>query len=144
VAWAQPSYPWFAWIERNGQKMLWRAVQDAVRAQPPVAGGAEGPATLMLDPRLRLPDWYTDWDIHIRPDGVWRDEASAETYELGAKIVMLGVSDDCTIHRAFTETAVPQRDRNPRSPSGCARRSDRAAGRRGWPGDAPAPRRRAS
>jgi ubiquinone/menaquinone biosynthesis C-methylase UbiE len=110
VARAQPSYPWFAWLERNGQKMLWRAVQDAVAAHPPAAVGADGPATLVLDPALRLPDWYTDWDIHIQPGGVWRNEASADTYELGAKLVMLGVNDDYTFHRAFTETAIPKRD----------------------------------
>jgi ubiquinone/menaquinone biosynthesis C-methylase UbiE len=110
VVQAQQSYPWFAWIERNGQKMLWRAVQDAVAVQPPGPGGPEGPATLVLDPALPLPDWYTDWDIHIQPGGVWRNDASAETYELGAKLVMLGVNDDYTFHRAFTETAIPPRD----------------------------------
>jgi ubiquinone/menaquinone biosynthesis C-methylase UbiE len=110
VVQAQPSYPWFAWLERNGQKMLWRAVQDAVAAHPPAAEDVPGPATLVLDPALEMPDWYTDWDIHIQPGGVWRNDASAETYELGAKLVMLGVNDDYTFHRAFTATAIPQRD----------------------------------
>lgn len=111
VAQALPAYPWFAWLERNGQKMLWRAVQDAVATHPPRAlpDEAEGPATLILDPALALPDWYTDWDIHIQPGGVWRNDASADTYELGAKLVMLGVNDDYTFHRAFTETAIPAR-----------------------------------
>jgi ubiquinone/menaquinone biosynthesis C-methylase UbiE len=56
-----------------------------------------------------MPDWYTDWDIHIQPGGVWRNDASAETYELGAKLVMLGVNDDYTFHNAFTRTAIPLR-----------------------------------
>lgn len=108
---ALPAYPWFAWMERNGQKMLWRAVQDAVAAHPPAPApdDAAGPAKLVLDPGLRMPAWYTDWDIHIQPGGVWRNDASAETYELGAKLVMLGVNDDYTFHRAFTATAIPQR-----------------------------------
>ena len=111
LARAQPAYPWFAWLERNGQKMLWRAVQDAVAGHPPEPALQEvqGPARLVLDPALELPDWYTDWDIHIQPGGVWRNDASAETYELGAKLVMLGVNDDYTFHRAFTTTAIPQR-----------------------------------
>jgi ubiquinone/menaquinone biosynthesis C-methylase UbiE len=109
VVQALPNYPWFAWAERNAQKALWRAVQDAVaEASPPTA--ADGPARLALDPKLKLPAWYTDWDIHIQPGGVWRNDASAATYELGGKLVMLGVNDDYTFHRAFTETAIPKRD----------------------------------
>ncbi|HTI67861.1 MAG TPA: hypothetical protein VL460_10005, partial [Caulobacteraceae bacterium] len=44
-----PAYPWFAWMERGSQKMLWRAVSDAVVAAPAAEGGT-GPATLELDP----------------------------------------------------------------------------------------------
>lgn len=91
VVQALPTYPWFAWAERNAQKALWRAVQDAVAEAPPRAL-ADGPATLTLDPDLTLPDWYPDWDIHIQPGWVWRNDASAATYELGAKLVMLGVT----------------------------------------------------
>jgi SAM-dependent methyltransferase len=109
VVQALPTYPWFAWTERNAQKALWRAVQDAVADETP-RPIPDGPATLTLDPDLKLPDWYTDWDIHIQPGGVWRNDASAATYELGAKLVMLGVNDDYTFHRAFTETAIPTRD----------------------------------
>ena len=106
----QPSYDWFAFLERNAQKMLWRDVGDVVAARPPSNHGAStGPATLELDPALALPDWYTDWDIHIQPGGVWRNDASADVYELGAKLVMLGVNDDYTFHRAFAETALPRR-----------------------------------
>ncbi|MDF7775539.1 class I SAM-dependent methyltransferase [Sphingomonas sp. AOB5] len=107
----QPGYPWFAFLERTSQKMLWRDVTDAVTAHPSQGRGeSKGPATLTLDPQLQLPAWYTDWDIHLQPGGVWRDDRSADVYELGAKLVMLGDNDDYTFHRAFTETAVPQRD----------------------------------
>jgi ubiquinone/menaquinone biosynthesis C-methylase UbiE len=106
---ALASYPWFAWAERNAQKALWRAVQDAVAEDPPPPPANPGPATVEPDPALVLPAWYTDFDIHIQPGGVWRNDYSAETYELGAKLVMLGVNDDYTFHRAFTETAIPQR-----------------------------------
>jgi ubiquinone/menaquinone biosynthesis C-methylase UbiE len=106
----QPAYPWFAFLERNAQKMLWRDVADVVAAQPRATRGTTtGSATLTLAPDLTLPDWYTDWDIHIQPGGVWRNDASADVYELGAKLVMLGVNDDYTFHRAFTETAIPVR-----------------------------------
>jgi ubiquinone/menaquinone biosynthesis C-methylase UbiE len=108
---ALPAYPWFAFLERASQKMLWRDVSDVVTAHPAAPHGTiTGPATLALDPGLPLPDWYTDWDIHIQPGGVWRNDASADVYELGAKLVMLGVNDDYTFHNAFTATAIPPGD----------------------------------
>lgn len=104
----QPAYPWFAFLERASQKMLWRAVIEAVEAHPPSRHGeSNGPARLVLDPMLQLPDWYTDWDIHLQPGGVWRDDRSADVYELGAKLVMLGENDDYRFHRSFTDTAIP-------------------------------------
>jgi ubiquinone/menaquinone biosynthesis C-methylase UbiE len=105
-----PGYRWFAWVERGSQKQLWRAVGDAVAASPPTRRlDGNGPARLELDPDLVLPRWYTDWDIHLQPGGVWANDAAADVYELGAKLVMLGVNDDYTFHRAFTETAIPRR-----------------------------------
>ena len=106
-----PAYPWFAFLERASQKMLWRDVQDVVVARPHSPHGeSRGPARLVLNPDLVLPAWYTDWDIHVQPGGVWRNDASADVYELGAKLVMLGVNDDYTFHRAFTATALPERE----------------------------------
>jgi ubiquinone/menaquinone biosynthesis C-methylase UbiE len=105
-----PAYRWFAWLERGSQKQLWRAVGDAVAADPPARRlDGNGPARLELDPDLVLPRWYTDWDIHVQPAGVWANDAAADVYELGAKLVMLGVNDDYTFHRAFTATAIPRR-----------------------------------
>lgn len=104
-----PSYRWFAWMERGSQKMLWRAVSDAVARNPRApTTGRNGPARLELDPDLALPDWYTAWDIHVQPGGVWRNDAAADVYELGAKLVMLGQNDDYTFHRAFVDTVVPK------------------------------------
>jgi len=109
---ALPSYAGFAWLERGAQKMLWRAAIDAVGT---AAGDDEprarktGPATLELDADLRLPTWYTDWDIHVQPGGVWSNLAAARVYELGAKLVMLGDNDDYKFHRLFVESAVPAR-----------------------------------
>ena len=101
---AQPVYPWFAWSERASQKALWRAVGDATAGLPPIALPDDPKGSLELDPALDLPAWYTDWDIHVQPGGVWRADASAHTYELGAKLVMMGDNDDYTFHRRFVET----------------------------------------
>ena len=72
---ALPAYPWFSWLERGSQKMLWRAVTEEVRASGPAVDGGTG-ALLELDPSLELPDWYTDWDIHVQPGGVWSSMTS--------------------------------------------------------------------
>ena len=131
---ALPSYEAFAWLERQSQKMLWRAAMDAVGAEesargikavgraegdasapageqelPGHVGHDTGPATVELDPELRLPGWYTEWDIHVQPGGVWSSAAAARVYELGAKLVMLGDNDDYKFHRLFVETAIPRR-----------------------------------
>lgn len=113
-----PSYPLFAWTERGAQQMLWRAAIDTVAgdAAPPAA---DGPATLRLDPNLKLPDWYTAVDIHVQPGGVWSSAASARVYELGAQLVMLGENDDYAFHRLFTATAVPARVYNRIVDLGC-------------------------
>ncbi len=105
---ALPSYPAFAWLERGAQKLLWRAVDDAVTGEPQPAN-ATGPARAVLDPALKLPGWYTEWDIHLQPGGVWSSERAARSYELGARLVMLGENDDYQFHRLFVETAVPRR-----------------------------------
>src|SRR5207237_3218273 len=108
---ALPSYPWFAWLERGSQKMLWRAVSDAVASER--ATGDSQPttaiSTLELDSSLRLPSWYTEWDIHLQPGGVWSSDAAARVYELGAKLVMLGENDDYLFHRLFVSSALPAR-----------------------------------
>jgi ubiquinone/menaquinone biosynthesis C-methylase UbiE len=105
-----PAYPWFSWLERGSQKMLWRAVTDVVRAEgAPAAGDPRAGLQPELDDGLQLPKWYTDWDIHVQPGGVWSSDEAAAVYELGAKLVMLGDNDDYSFHRLFAATALPQR-----------------------------------
>lgn len=104
-----PAYPWFAWLERASQKQLWKAV-TAAQASSAAGTAPIEPASLELDPDLELPGWYTEWDIHLQPGGVWTDDAAAAVYELGARLVMLGDNDDYQFHQLFTDTAVPAGD----------------------------------
>jgi ubiquinone/menaquinone biosynthesis C-methylase UbiE len=109
---SQAVYPWFAWLERGSQKMLWRAVREAVRADPqqPPPATADVLGRLQFDPQLHLPEWYTDVDIHIQPGGIWSSDEAALVYELGAQLVMLGANDDYAFHDLFTRTAIPRGD----------------------------------
>jgi ubiquinone/menaquinone biosynthesis C-methylase UbiE len=106
-----PAYPWFSWLERGSQKMLWRAVIDALDGEDTDGASTDGGLELglELDETLELPAWYTDWDIHLQPGGVWSSDAAAAVYELGARLVMLGENDDYSFHRVFVDTAVPKR-----------------------------------
>lgn len=105
-----PSYPGFSWLERGSQRMLWRAVDDVLATQPVDQPAGDGKSTIRLDPDLVLPDWYVEHDIHVQPGGVWPDDHHARTYELGAKLVMMGENDDYAFHRLFVDTAIPDRD----------------------------------
>ncbi|MGQ0385135.1 MAG: class I SAM-dependent methyltransferase [Gammaproteobacteria bacterium] len=107
---ALPSYRAFAWLERGSQELLWRAVGEALDHEEPPGGPPAGDSTVTLDAGLRLPGWYTEWDIHLQPGGVWSGDRAARMYELGARLVMLGGNDDYEFHRLFTARAVPQRD----------------------------------
>lgn len=109
-----PLYPWFSHLERVQQKMLWKVAGDAVLsrreelAEQLAAVPAAPAGSLALDPDLALPDWYTDYDIHIQPGGFFSDDMSAYVYEFGARIVMLRDNDGYKFHRLFTETALPE------------------------------------
>ncbi|WP_433359693.1 class I SAM-dependent methyltransferase [Streptosporangium sp. CA-115845] len=103
-----PLYSWFAHLERQQQKMLWRAAGDAVlRLRKELSSGLDVPGSPELDPRLSLPDWYTDVDIHLQPGSFFAADASAFIYELGARVVMLRDNDGYKFHRLFAETALP-------------------------------------
>lgn len=95
-------YPWFSFLERGAQKLLWRTVGAIILARNPAV--ADAPAEQQDD----LPGYYTAHDIHIQPGGVWSDPRSAEVYELGARIVMLRDNDGYRFHRLFTSTAISQ------------------------------------
>ena len=108
-----PLYPWFSWLERQQQKMMWRQASESVlaRADQLRAELAELPdqtvGSLELDPTIQVPDWYSRYDIHIQPGGVWSDDLGAFVYQLGAKIVMVRQNDDYLFHRLFVERAFP-------------------------------------
>ena len=108
-----PIYSWFSSLERIQQKMMWRAASNTVlRRRTELLDavdvtGAADPGNVRLDPNLQLPDWYTQYDIHIQPGSVYTDQASALIYELGARIVMMRDNDGYKFHKLFCLTAMP-------------------------------------
>ncbi|NED55392.1 class I SAM-dependent methyltransferase [Micromonospora aurantiaca] len=109
-----PLYPWFSHLERVQQKMLWKVAGDAVLSRreeltDQLTSLPEQPkGSLELNPNLDLPDWYTDYDIHIQPGSFFSDDMSAYVYEFGARIVMLRDNDGYKFHTLFAQTALPE------------------------------------
>ncbi|MEU4791196.1 methyltransferase domain-containing protein [Micromonospora tulbaghiae] len=109
-----PLYPWFSHLERVQQKMLWKVAGDAVLSRreeltDQLTSLPEQPkGSLELNPDLELPDWYTDYDIHIQPGSFFSDDMSAYVYEFGARIVMLRDNDGYKFHTLFARTALPE------------------------------------
>ncbi|MER5605812.1 class I SAM-dependent methyltransferase [Micromonospora tulbaghiae] len=109
-----PLYPWFSHLERVQQKMLWKVAGDAVLSRreeltDQLTSLPEQPkGSLELNPDLDLPDWYTDYDIHIQPGSFFSDDMSAYVYEFGARIVMLRDNDGYKFHTLFARTALPE------------------------------------
>ncbi|MBC8991382.1 MULTISPECIES: class I SAM-dependent methyltransferase [Micromonospora] len=109
-----PLYPWFSHLERVQQKMLWKVAGDAVLSRreeltDQLTSVPEQPkGSLELNPDLELPDWYTDYDIHIQPGSFFSDDMSAYVYEFGARIVMLRDNDGYKFHTLFAKTALPE------------------------------------
>ena len=115
-----PTYPWFGWLERGAQKLKWRTITDLVRTRWDEFGGTfdhDGPARAVVPDEPRLPEWYTSWDIHCQPGGVWGDLASALVYELGTKVLHIGRNSRNELHELFTSKvlvpAVADREAGP-------------------------------
>ncbi|MEU0482297.1 class I SAM-dependent methyltransferase [Streptosporangium sp. NPDC006013] len=105
-------YSWFSHLERVQQKMLWKTAGDAVISRradlvDQLGEVAAPKGRLVLNAEVELPDWYTDFDIHIQPGGFFSDDLSAYVYEFGARIVMLRDNDGYKFHQLFTQTALP-------------------------------------
>lgn len=104
-----PSYPWFGWLERGAQKLKWRTVTALVAEHWDDLSATfdhDGPSVALTGMQDDLPDWYTEWDIHCQPGGVWGDRSSALVYELGTKVLHIGRNSRNELHELFTRTVI--------------------------------------
>jgi SAM-dependent methyltransferase len=106
-------YPWFSHMERIQQKMMWRLACDVVldNADALRKELSELPKSLVgsldIDPEMKLPQYYTDIDIHMQPGSFYSDDLSGYIYQFGARIVMLRDNDGYKFHKLFAQTALP-------------------------------------
>jgi SAM-dependent methyltransferase len=73
-------------VQHTAQHMMWSAGADSVKEhhkeilammQQPRGDGVR----LELNPRLKLPTWYTEHDIHLTPGGYWGQELVGPVYQ---------------------------------------------------------------
>lgn len=96
-----PAYLLACGVQRTMQEIAWDTAttslandRAALMARLDQADGA-GPATLVLDPDLSLPDWYTEHtrtgrdDIHLVDSGYWGDPLVGDVYDRGGAVYRL-------------------------------------------------------
>lgn len=101
------TYPWFAWLEREMQKLKWRQLLEMAQRHPDAVTAIDDPPGREEpgpgpEPPADLPSWYTSIDIHCQPGGLWWGDQAAVVYELGARILHLGANSAHELHRLFT------------------------------------------
>jgi len=80
-----PFFRAFSLLNRATQELLWDTVGESVERQLPAlreAAKSIPPAggTLVLDPELRLPDYYTKVDVHVMPGSFHKEIGPDDVY----------------------------------------------------------------
>lgn len=119
-------YQFYAWYERHLQRMKYsgrlglvphhersRATLEALLA------AADSLPNLRLDPSLDAPDWYTAFDVHQHPGGVWGDSLAGIVYERGARSTTPLAQRHADLHERLTERVLSLRKPTRLADLGC-------------------------
>jgi ubiquinone/menaquinone biosynthesis C-methylase UbiE len=98
----------FLWLDSYIQHRLWEEAGRSADARLETASRLMEPApgdlgTLELDSELALPEYYTRYDVHHQPGGLWQEDRGAVVYALGARVVHVGRNDTLQLHDAFAD-----------------------------------------
>jgi SAM-dependent methyltransferase len=104
---ALPSARGFQWMHRHIQDRTWRLCERIVAARAEAIEAALQPAeadlgTLEKTEGFEYPAYYT-FDYHRQKGGIWRADAGAAIYLLGARIVHVGRNSDFQLHDQFVD-----------------------------------------
>ncbi|MBI4233280.1 MAG: class I SAM-dependent methyltransferase [Chloroflexi bacterium] len=90
-------YQFACGLQRNSHLMLWRAGLDSLapHREKILAIMAERMPTnplgqLELNPNIKWPRWYTEFDIHLNPGGYWGNELVGAVYQRCVGVHRLG------------------------------------------------------
>lgn len=111
-----PLYQYFAWLERHLQRFKYagryglHTTFAARRAHAMEQLRAKSTNDLLeLDPALPMPRYYTAFDIHQHPGGVWSDPVAGLVYERGARSTMpLAGGKHRDLHGRLTDLALAE------------------------------------
>lgn len=87
----------------TSQQLMWRSLEDhfgrhyRTYADELAAAERSGPARLVLDPGLELPD-YARHEIHIQPGGYLGDELGGYVYRYGTDTFLAGMNERDEVH----------------------------------------------
>ncbi len=111
-----PSAAGFQWLHRHIQDRTWRLCERIVADRAAEVAAAMEPAggdlgRLEGTEGLAYPAYYT-FDYHRQDQGIWRSDAGAAIYLLGARVVHVGRNSDFQLHDQFADEI--DMDRAPR------------------------------
>ncbi|WP_306118927.1 MULTISPECIES: class I SAM-dependent methyltransferase [unclassified Roseitalea] len=97
-----PSAPAFQWMHRHIQDRTWRLCERIVERRADEIAAAMQPTdddlgTLEGTEDFQYPAYYT-FDYHRQDGGIWRSDAGAAIYLLGARMIHVGRNSDFQLH----------------------------------------------
>ena len=108
---ALPAAAGFKWMHRHIQDRTWSLCERIVAERSDAISAALTPApddlgTLEGTENFEYPAYYT-FDYHRQDGGIWRGDANAAIYLLGARIVHVGRNSDFQLHDQFVDELEP-------------------------------------
>jgi ubiquinone/menaquinone biosynthesis C-methylase UbiE len=106
----QTLYAYYAWFERHLQRMKYSGhrglaphharYREEIEAR---LEQADATGLLELNPRLSYPAYFTSFDVHQHPGGLWSDPIAGVVYERGARSTTPLLKRHADLHERLTE-----------------------------------------
>jgi len=101
-----PSMGKWAWLDRHIQDRLWENVARMVEERSDRITACLEPrsddlGSLTLETDMTYPKYYEEIDFHRQKGGIWRDDAGAAIYAMGARVIHIGKNDTFGLHDIF-------------------------------------------
>lgn len=104
-------------IQRASQELMWAVVYESLEPRRAELAGeldrpnSEARGSIVTDPELKLPDYYTAVDFHLQPRSYYGDELAGIVYDLAVPIYVMrrNGSDSGASGRALASVIPPGR-----------------------------------
>lgn len=135
---ALPAAANFMWMHRHIQDRTWALCDRIVAERAEALAQAMTPSgsdlgTLAGTEGFEYPAYYT-FDYHRQNGGIWRGDANAAVYLLGARIVHVGRNSDFQLHDQLVDEIVLDREPQRILDLGCGFGKTTFSLKRRWPG----------